>query len=34
MKKLPNGYKAIGDLTIKGVTKPVEIPFTFTGKDP
>ena len=33
IEKTANGYKAIGDLTIKGVTKPVEIPFTFTGKD-
>ena len=26
------GYKAIGDLTIKGVTKRVEIPFSFSEK--
>jgi len=26
------GYKAIGSLTIKGVTRQVEIPFTFTEK--
>jgi polyisoprenoid-binding protein YceI len=26
------GYKAIGDLTIKGVTKSIEIPFTFSEK--
>ena len=24
------GYKAEGDLTLKGVTKPIELPFTFT----
>ena len=24
------GFKAVGDLTLKGVSKPVEIPFTFT----
>jgi polyisoprenoid-binding protein YceI len=30
--KSGTGYKAIGSLTIKGVTKPVEIPFTFTEK--
>jgi polyisoprenoid-binding protein YceI len=34
MEKTPNGYKVQGDLTIKGITKPVEIPFTFTGKEP
>jgi polyisoprenoid-binding protein YceI len=32
-EKTAQGYKVLGDLTIKGVTKPVEIPFTFTGKD-
>jgi polyisoprenoid-binding protein YceI len=30
IEKAANGYKAIGDLTLKGVTRPVEIPFTFT----
>ena len=30
IEKTANGYKAIGDLTLKGVIKPVEIPFTFT----
>jgi len=30
--KTGTGYKAIGSLTIKGVTRPVEIPFTFTEK--
>jgi polyisoprenoid-binding protein YceI len=30
IEKATNGYKAIGDLTIKGIIKPVEIPFTFT----
>src|ERR1700676_1545595 len=33
IEKATNGYKALGELTIKGVTKPVEIPFTFTSKD-
>ena len=32
IQKSATGYKAIGDLTIKGVTKKVEIPFTFTEK--
>ena len=30
IEKTADGYKAIGDLTLKDVTKPVEIPFTFT----
>jgi polyisoprenoid-binding protein YceI len=30
IEKTGAGFKAIGDLTIKGVSKPVEIPFTFT----
>jgi polyisoprenoid-binding protein YceI len=30
IEKVANGYKAIGDLTVKGVSRPVEIPFTFT----
>jgi len=32
IQKSATGYKAIGDLTIKGVTKKVEIPFSFTEK--
>jgi polyisoprenoid-binding protein YceI len=32
-EKTGDGYKVLGDLTIKGITKPVEIPFTFTNKD-
>src|SRR5579863_3443890 len=31
VEKSGTGYKAVGTLTIKEVTKPVEIPFTFTG---
>jgi polyisoprenoid-binding protein YceI len=30
IEKTGSGYKAIGNLTIKDVTRPVEIPFTFT----
>lgn len=30
-EKTEKGFKAIGELTMKGVTKPAEIPFTFTG---
>jgi polyisoprenoid-binding protein YceI len=30
IEKTGAGYKASGELTIKDVTKPVEIPFTFT----
>jgi polyisoprenoid-binding protein YceI len=30
IEKTGDGYKAAGELTMKGVTKPVEIPFTFT----
>ena len=33
IEKTANGYKALGELTIKGITKPMEIPFTFTKKD-
>ena len=33
IEKTANGYKALGDLTIKGITKSAEIPFTFTRKD-
>ena len=29
IEKTTDGYKAMGDLTLKGVTKPVAIPFTF-----
>jgi len=29
IEKVASDYKAIGDLTLKGVTKPVEIPFKF-----
>jgi polyisoprenoid-binding protein YceI len=32
IQKSGTGYKAIGDLTIKGVTKRVEIPFSFSEK--
>lgn len=32
-EKTAQGYKVSGDLTIKGITKPVEIPFTFAEKD-
>jgi polyisoprenoid-binding protein YceI len=32
IEKTATGYKALGELTIKGVTKPAEIPFTFTSK--
>src|ERR1700720_4094395 len=32
IEKTDKEYKALGDLTIKGATKPVEIPFTFTSK--
>jgi polyisoprenoid-binding protein YceI len=32
IEKTAGGYKALGDLTIKGVTKSTEIPFTFTSK--
>ncbi len=30
IEKTGSGYKALGDLTIKDVTRPVGIPFTFT----
>jgi polyisoprenoid-binding protein YceI len=33
IEKSPNGFKANGNMTIKGITKPVEIPFTFTNKE-
>lgn len=32
VEKTDNGYKAVGKLTIKGVTKSVTIPFTFAKK--
>ena len=32
IEKSGNGYKAIGELTIKGVSKHQEIPFTFSEK--
>lgn len=28
VKKTSNGYEAVGDLTVRGVTKPVVLPFT------
>lgn len=31
IEKTGPGYKAIGELTIKNVTRPVEIPFTFSA---
>jgi polyisoprenoid-binding protein YceI len=33
VKKTDKGYIAVGDLTIKGVTRKVELPFTYLGKD-
>jgi polyisoprenoid-binding protein YceI len=30
VEKSEIGYKVLGDLTLKGITKPAEIPFTFT----
>jgi len=30
IEKTSSGYKVAGELTVKGTTKPVEIPFTFT----
>jgi len=32
IEKTDNGYKALGELTIKGIAKPAVIPFTFTSK--
>lgn len=32
--KMDKGYKALGELTLKGITKPEEIPFTFTPNGP
>jgi polyisoprenoid-binding protein YceI len=31
IEKTAKGFKAVGELTLKGITKPVEIPFTFSG---
>lgn len=33
IEKTDKGFKVVGDLTIKGITKPAEIPFTFTNKE-
>jgi polyisoprenoid-binding protein YceI len=33
IEKTANGFKANGNLTIKGITKPAEIPFTFSNKE-
>jgi polyisoprenoid-binding protein YceI len=33
IEKSAGGFKVSGDLTIKGITKPVDIPFTFTNKE-
>ena len=33
IEKTDHGFKVTGDLTIKGITKPVDIPFTFTNKE-
>ncbi|HEY4935699.1 MAG TPA: YceI family protein [Puia sp.] len=33
IEKTANGFKASGDMTIKGITKPADIPFTFTSKE-
>lgn len=32
IEKTATGYKASGELTLKGITKPAEISFTFTSK--
>ena len=32
IEKTANGYKASGELTVKGITKPAEIPFTFAAQ--
>lgn len=32
IQKSGTGYKAVGDLTLKGVTKRIEIPFSFSEK--
>lgn len=31
IEKADNGYVAVGDLTLKGTTKPIRIPFTFSS---
>lgn len=31
IEKIDKGYKALGELTLKGITKPEEISFTFTS---
>ena len=31
VEKTDNGYKAMGTLTMKGITKELELPFTFAG---
>jgi polyisoprenoid-binding protein YceI len=33
IEKTANGFKASGNMTIKGITKPAEIPFTFVNKE-
>ena len=33
IERAGTGYKAIGDLTIKGTTRSMEIPFTFNSKE-
>jgi polyisoprenoid-binding protein YceI len=33
IEKTANGFTVNGDITIKGVTKPAELPFTFTSKE-
>ncbi len=33
IEKAAGGYKVLGDLTIKGITKSAEIPFSFTSKE-
>ncbi|HEV8506303.1 MAG TPA: YceI family protein [Chitinophagaceae bacterium] len=31
IEKTPTGFKATGNLSLKGITKPIEIPFTFSN---
>jgi polyisoprenoid-binding protein YceI len=33
IEKTEKGFKATGDLTLKGITKTIEIPFTFTPNE-
>ncbi len=33
IEKTDKGYRAVGELTLKGTTRPVEVPFTFTNKE-